>query len=151
MHVGGIEIYETLTPGAVTRVLVRSNEGGQWLPVWSGPPQRGSLPASSRIFSPPLAAPVYAVRHVRLELDCRAPGSWFEIDAVRLLPGHAERERPWNLTERQLPAPSERVARAEAARLTRPRASKVAEARRHAVQIVGGGEIASFPTKFGVF
>ena len=87
MQIGGIEIYETFNPGAVVAIKVKSI-AGDWEVAWEGAAERGRLPATSRVFSPPLVVPPspYAVRCVRLELDTRGPGSWSEIDAVRMLP-----------------------------------------------------------------
>ena len=74
-------------PGAVVAIKVKSI-AGDWEVAWQGAAERGRLPATSRVFSPPLVVPPspYAVRCVRLELDTRGPGSWSEIDAVRMLP-----------------------------------------------------------------
>jgi len=83
--VGGIQIFETFNPGAVVAVKLRAEGSEEWHTAWTGPVLRGQLPAAARIFSPNLTPYAPPVRHVRLELNQRAPGSWSEIDTVRLL------------------------------------------------------------------
>ena len=83
--VGGIEIYETYYPGAVTQVKLWNPVWQVWDSGWQGGSQRGQLPQRSRVFSPPITRMAYATRKVRLEVDQRAAGSWSQIDAVRLL------------------------------------------------------------------
>ena len=61
VYMCGIEIYETFNPGAVVRVMVLSPQG-VWESAWRGDPAQMTLPARSRVFSPPIKPPPYAVR-----------------------------------------------------------------------------------------
>lgn len=78
-------LVRAVNPGAVVAVKLRAEGSEEWHTAWTGPVLRGQLPAAARIFSPNLTPYAPPVRHVRLELNQRAPGSWSEIDTVRLL------------------------------------------------------------------
>ncbi|NKB66212.1 MAG: T9SS type A sorting domain-containing protein [Candidatus Latescibacteria bacterium] len=76
----GIEIYQTLNPGALTRVQVRSLEG-ELVEIWSGTDPNRTCPA---VFSLPIEALDFPVVNVRLELNTALVPGYNQIDAVKL-------------------------------------------------------------------
>ncbi|KAK3772997.1 hypothetical protein RRG08_036330 [Elysia crispata] len=77
-----INIYETYNPGAVVTVKVIDSKG-KWETLWSI--SKPTVLAQSRIFSPPLKDTNTVTRQVRIEVNCKAAGTWCEIDAVELV------------------------------------------------------------------
>jgi hypothetical protein len=80
--IDAVSIYETLAPGAVSKVSVRNPNTSLWEEVWSD--TAAPAPAVARIFTvnfPPTSFPVSAVR---IDLDSPAVPDWNEIDAVSI-------------------------------------------------------------------
>jgi len=87
IYVSSIEVYETMSPGAVVRVATASAYDGpntQWTEVWSGPPNT-LLPAAARVFSPSICQLAHEpVLYLRVEYRTDLfPGSWSGLDALR--------------------------------------------------------------------
>ncbi|KAF4532226.1 hypothetical protein B566_EDAN004312, partial [Ephemera danica] len=78
----GVEIYETLNPGAVVRIWA-SDGCGRWVVLWQGPPTEAKLEA--RIFSPTVKFPQFDTNILRVEFDHRHLKSHTELDAVVLI------------------------------------------------------------------
>ena len=76
-----VEVYETLNPGAVTRVLVRDFEG-QLHEVWAGTDPNDTCPAVLRVDFERLAFPINVVR---VELNTALVPGFNQIDAVKLI------------------------------------------------------------------
>ncbi|KAJ8669039.1 hypothetical protein QAD02_000298 [Eretmocerus hayati] len=77
-----VSIYETFNPGSVVAIWAR-DEAGQWLRLWSGPPQIVSHKA--RIFSPPLHLCNFKTKTLRLEFNHSLLDYYTELDAVLLI------------------------------------------------------------------
>jgi len=78
-----IQIFETLSPGAVDQVWVRNAANHTWQNVWYG--IAAAAPEVARIFSVSFANPGFAIDGVRIELDSPAVPGWNEIDAVGIV------------------------------------------------------------------
>ncbi len=77
----GIEVYETLNPGALTRLQVRSLED-ELVEVWSGEDPGISCPAVFSLFFEALDFPVIGVH---LEFNTALVAGYNQIDAVKLI------------------------------------------------------------------
>jgi len=80
--INSISIYETLAPGAVTKISVRDPGTGSWVEVWSG----SATPAgdASRVFTVTFPLTSFPVDAVRIDLNSPAVPDWNEIDAVSI-------------------------------------------------------------------
>jgi len=76
-----IEVYETLNPGAITRVSVR-NLDGQLQDVWTGVDANDTCPAVLRIDFDELP---FAVNSVRVELNTALVPGFNQLDAIKLI------------------------------------------------------------------
>ena len=76
-----IEVYETLNPGTLTRLLVRDFEG-QLHEVWAGEDSNDTCPAVLRVDFEQLAFPINTVR---VELNTALVPGFNQIDAVKLV------------------------------------------------------------------
>jgi hypothetical protein len=81
--ISAVAIYETLAPGAVTKVSVRNATNSQWVQVWIG--AAAPAPAAARIFTVSFPVTAFPVDGVRLDLDSQAVPDWNEIDAVCII------------------------------------------------------------------
>lgn len=90
VFISGMDLYENQAPGALISVEVAKNYKAastaamEWVTVWEGPVQQ-SLPATYRIFSPPICPVGFLTDVVRLRFDSAAILGWSEIDAIRLV------------------------------------------------------------------
>ncbi len=76
-----INIYETHSPGFITKVEVR-DEAGLYHTVWEGMPRE--VEECPRVFAVPVGGVGARVHTVRISLD-QTDGYWNEIDAVELV------------------------------------------------------------------
>jgi len=81
VHATAIEVYETLNPGTITRILVRDLDF-QLREVWSGSDPHTTCPATLRIDFEPLPFPT---NRVRVELNTSLVPGYNQIDAVKLI------------------------------------------------------------------
>lgn len=77
----GVEVYQTLNPGSIVRVLI-NDTNGQWHEVWVGQSPTETCPAILRIEFPP---PDFISNMVRLELDTSLISGWNQLDAIKLI------------------------------------------------------------------
>ncbi|GFO41974.1 F-box/lrr-repeat protein 4 [Plakobranchus ocellatus] len=77
-----INIYETFNPGAVVAVKILDTNG-RWEMLWSV--KKPVHLTQSRIFSPALKETNSKTTQIRIEVNCKAAGTWCEIDAVELV------------------------------------------------------------------
>lgn len=82
LYFTGIEIYETLNAGAITRISAWDPSNNKWVTLWESPASQ--LIQHSRCFSPPITHVDFSSRRIKLELDCTTAGSWCEIDAIKI-------------------------------------------------------------------
>jgi hypothetical protein len=81
VHASAIEVYQSLNPGAIVRVLVRDLEG-ELHEVWAGEDPNRTCPAVLRIDFEPLD---FAANSVRVELNTALVAGWNQIDAVKFI------------------------------------------------------------------
>jgi predicted outer membrane repeat protein len=81
--ISAVAIYETLAPGAVTKVSVRNATNSQWVEVYSGVAVPAA--AAARIFTVNFPTTAFPVDGVRIDLDSQAVPDWNEIDAVCII------------------------------------------------------------------
>jgi len=90
IFVSGLDLYENQAPGALISVEAATNfqettvASLQWQTVWQGPVQQ-SLPATYRIFSPPICPVGFISDVIRLRFDSAQIAGWTEIDAIKLI------------------------------------------------------------------
>lgn len=84
--INSISIYETLAPGAVTKVSVRNPSTGSWVEVWSGTAVAAG--DASRIFNVTFPLTSFPVDAIRIDLNSPAVPDWNEIDAVSIITGN---------------------------------------------------------------
>lgn len=77
-----VSIYETYSPGAVSKVSVRNSNTGAWTEVWTG--TAAPAPEVARVFTVTFPETAFPVDAVRLDIDSPAVPSWNEIDAVSI-------------------------------------------------------------------
>jgi hypothetical protein len=89
IYVSSVELFETLTPGMVTRIAIADQWVGSdatpWKTIYSGEPNL-FLPASARVFSPSVCnLPELAALFVRVEFRTDMfLGTWTGLDAIRV-------------------------------------------------------------------
>ncbi len=76
-----VEVYESLHPGAVTRILVRDFDGALH-EVWAGQDPNDTCPAVLRADFEPLS---FAINIVRIELNTALVPGFNQLDAVKLI------------------------------------------------------------------
>lgn len=76
-----VRVYQTLGPGAIVRVHLMDEGGGQQL-VWEGTDTSGVCPGVFTVSFPRTQHPVVGVR---IELDESRTGFWNQIDAAALI------------------------------------------------------------------
>jgi len=79
-----IEVYETLNPGAITRVVIIDADGNEH-EVWTGEDPNRICPSVFRVDFPRIDIPANTLR---IELDTAKIPGWNQIDAIKLI-GHA--------------------------------------------------------------
>jgi hypothetical protein len=75
-----VQVIETYSPGALSKVSVKNPSNNQFQQVWSGTAK--SYPAVSRANTIRFATTGFAVNEVRLDFDSPAVPDWNEVDAV---------------------------------------------------------------------
>ncbi len=80
--IDSVSIYETYSPGAVSKVSIRNPNTSLWQEVWSG--TAAPAPAVARIFTVSFPQTSFPVSAIRIDLNSPAVPDWNEIDAVSI-------------------------------------------------------------------
>lgn len=77
-----VNVYETLSPGALTTVSAKNAITGDWEVVWTA--AAAIAPEEARIATAAFPETSYPVSEIRLDFDSPAVPGWNEIDAVSM-------------------------------------------------------------------
>lgn len=84
VYITGIDIYETQTPGCVTKIYAKASNDDRYTELYSGRPHPDDIHKIARIFRPSLIQLTIKCDHVLIEMDRRQTMEWAMIDCVKL-------------------------------------------------------------------